>query len=124
MYISLYFDFTNSAVGYTVLGYNVALDKLQELDEAGQILEVVIPLEQFNDPLKAESSVGLNIGAAFKKDKWNAEINFFRNDFKNLIDTQIIARKKIIRVPDVIPTQEKSEITNFCGLIENSILRK
>ena len=89
----LYFDFTNSAVGYTVLGYNVALDKLQELDEAGQILEVVIPLEQFNDPLKAESSVGLNIGAAFKKDKWNAEINFFRNDFKNLIDTQIIARK-------------------------------
>lgn len=27
----LYFDFTNSTVGFMVLGYNVALDKLQEL---------------------------------------------------------------------------------------------
>jgi len=89
----LYFDFTNSAVGYTVLGYNVATDKLQELEDANQILDVVVPLNQFNNPLKAESSVGINIGAAYTKDKWNAEINLFRNDFKNLIDTQIIARK-------------------------------
>jgi outer membrane receptor for ferrienterochelin and colicins len=89
----LYFDFTNSAVGYTVLGYNVAIDKLQELDDAGQILDVVVPLEQFEDPLKAESSIGLNIGSVVTVGKWNAEINFFRNDFTNLIDTQIIARK-------------------------------
>ncbi len=89
----LYFDFTNSAVGYTVLGYNVVSDKLLELQNAGQILDIVAPLEQFNYPLKAESSVGINVGAVFKKDKWKAELNLFRNDFKNLIDTQIIARK-------------------------------
>ncbi|WP_111684636.1 TonB-dependent receptor plug domain-containing protein [Winogradskyella tangerina] len=89
----LYFDFTNSAVGYTVLGYNVAIDKLTELQDAGQIIDVVVPLAQFDDPLKAESSVGINIGAAFKNEKLTTEINLFRNDFKNLIDTQIIARK-------------------------------
>jgi outer membrane receptor for ferrienterochelin and colicins len=29
----------------------------------------------------------------YKKGKWNTELNLFRNDFKNLIDTRIIARK-------------------------------
>ncbi|BAO74678.1 TonB-dependent receptor plug domain-containing protein [Winogradskyella sp. PG-2] len=89
----LFFDFTNSAVGYTVLGYNVALDKLQELEAAGQILDVVVPINQFNNPLKAESSIGINLGASYTKDNWNVSINGFRNDFKNLIDTQVIARK-------------------------------
>ncbi|MFT5925623.1 MAG: outer membrane receptor for ferrienterochelin and colicins [Rubritalea sp.] len=89
----LYFDFTNSAVGYTVLGYNVAIDKLNELQAQGQILDVVVPLNELNDPLEAESSIGYNLGMTFKKGKWNTELNFFRNDFKNLIDTRIIARK-------------------------------
>ncbi|MBF4982997.1 TonB-dependent receptor [Nonlabens mediterrranea] len=89
----LYFDFTNSSVGYTVLGYNVAVDKLNELQEQDQILDVVVPLSELNDPLEAESSIGYNLGATYKKGKWNAELNLFRNDFKNLIDTRIIARK-------------------------------
>ena len=89
----LYFDFTNSAVGYTVLGYNVALDKLQELQEQGQILNVVVSGDELNNPLEAESSVGYNLGFTFKEGKWNSEFNFFRNDVKNLIDTRIIARK-------------------------------
>ena len=89
----LYFDFTNSAVGYTVLGYNVALDKLRELREQGQILDVVVSEEDLNNPLEAESSVGYNLGLTFKEGKWNSELNFFRNDIKNLIDTRIIARK-------------------------------
>lgn len=89
----LYFDFTNSAVGYTVLGYNVAIDKLTELQAQGQILDVVVPTEQLDEPLQAESSIGYNLGMTFKKGKWNAELNLFRNDFKNLIDTRIIARK-------------------------------
>ncbi len=89
----LYFDFTNSAVGYTVLGYNVAVDKLNELQAQGQILDIVVPLNDLNDPLEAESSIGYNLGATYKKDQWNAELNFFRNDFKNLIDTRIIARR-------------------------------
>jgi len=89
----LYFDFTNSAVGYTVLGYNVALDKLRELQDQGQISNVVVSESDLNDPLQAESSIGYNLGLTYKKGKWNSEINLFRNDFKNLIDTRIIARK-------------------------------
>lgn len=89
----LYFDFTNSAVGYTVLGYNVALDKLQQLQEQGQILSVVVSEDDLNNPLEAESSVGYNLGLTFKEGKWNSELNFFRNDINNLIDTRIIARK-------------------------------
>lgn len=89
----LYFDFTNSAVGYTVLGYNVALEKLQELQEQGQILDVVVSEGDLNNPLGAESSVGYNFGLTFKEGKWNSELNFFRNDIKNLIDTRVIARK-------------------------------
>lgn len=89
----LYFDFTNSAVGYTVLGYNVALDKLQELQEQGQILDVVVSEDDLNNPLEAESSVGYNLGLTFKEGEWNSELNFFRNDINNLIDTRIIARK-------------------------------
>lgn len=89
----LYFDFTNSAVGYTVLGYNVALDKLEQLEAQGQILDIVVNEDELGNPLQAESSVGYNLGVTFKKDKWNAEVNAFRNDFTNLIDTRIIARK-------------------------------
>jgi outer membrane receptor for ferrienterochelin and colicins len=89
----LYFDFTNSTVGYTVLGYNVALDKLRELQDQGQILDVVVSENDLNNPLEAESSVGYNFGLTFKKGKWNSELNLFRNDISNLIDTRIIARK-------------------------------
>ncbi len=89
----LYFDFTNSAVGYTVLGYNVAIDKLQELQAQGQILDVVVSTSELDNPLEAESSIGYNLGITYKKGKWNTELNLFRNDFKNLIDTRIIARK-------------------------------
>ena len=89
----LYFDFTNSAVGYTVLGYNVAFNKLQQLQELGQILNVVVAEDDLNNPLEAESSVGYNLGLTFKQGKWNSELNLFRNDIKNLIDTRIIARK-------------------------------
>ena len=89
----LYFDFTNSAVGYTVLGYNVAIDKLEELQALGQILDVVVSTDDLDNPLEAESSVGYNLEITYKKGKWNTELNLFRNDFKNLIDTRIIARK-------------------------------
>jgi len=89
----LYFDFTNSAVGYTVLGYNVALDKLQELVELEQILSVLVTEDELDKPLEAESSIGYNLGFNLKHGRGNTEVNFFRNDFKNLIDTRIIARK-------------------------------
>ncbi len=88
----LYFDFLNSAVGYVVLGYNVAADKLEELQNQGQILETVVSQNELNQGLDAESSTGYNLGFTYKRDRWSAELNFFRNDFTNLIDTRIIAR--------------------------------
>ena len=88
----LYFDFLNSAVGYVVLGYNVAADKLEELQNQGQILETVVSQNELNQDLDAESSTGYNLGFTYKRDRWSAELNFFRNDFTNLIDTRIIAR--------------------------------
>jgi outer membrane receptor for ferrienterochelin and colicins len=54
---------------------------------------VVVSGDDLNNPLEAESSVGYNLGLTFKEGKWNSELNFFRNDIKNLIDTRIIARK-------------------------------
>ncbi len=89
----LYFDFTNSVAGYTVLGYNVALNKLQQLEEQGQISDIVVSENDLNNPLEAESSIGYNLGFTYREGKWNNELNFFRNDFKNLIDTRVIARK-------------------------------
>ena len=89
----LYFNFTNSSVGYTVLGYNVALDKLDELIYQNQIQHVVIPRNELINSLDAEKSIGYNLGISIDEPKWKLDLNFFRNDIKNLIDTRIIARK-------------------------------
>jgi len=56
----LYFDFTNSAVGYTVLGYNVAIEKVNELEAQGQLIDVLFDLPELSKPLEAESSIGYN----------------------------------------------------------------
>jgi len=95
----LYFDFTNSAVGYTVLGYNVVGIRVQELADQGQLPASTVAnlssiLAQFDNDLKPESSLGYNIGADVKVlSNLNLGVNFFRNDVTNLIDTQAIAPK-------------------------------
>lgn len=95
----LYFDFTNSTVGYTVLGYNVAATRLQELANNGELPASTVAnlpsiLAQFNNELKAESSLGYNIGASIKPfSNLDFNVNLFRNDVTNLIDTQVIAPK-------------------------------
>ncbi len=89
----LYFDFTNATVGYTVLGYNVAVEKLQQLERQGQLIDILIPTNSLNEPLAPESSIGTNLGVVYRKNDWSFDLNFFRNDFTNLIDTRIIARK-------------------------------
>jgi len=89
----LYFDFTNASVGYTVLGYNVAVEKLQALTKQEQITDILFELSELKTPLNPESSIGYNLGVSYKKGKLKTELNLFRNDFKNLIDTHIIAKK-------------------------------
>ena len=87
----LYFDFTNSSVGYTVLGYNVAEEKLTSLQSQGQLLFTNGFV--FSNPLKPESSVNFNLGGYYKKNKFSFDYNFFYNTIKNLVDTRAIAQK-------------------------------
>tara|TARA_B110000263_G_scaffold237615_1_gene238054 strand:- start:1782 stop:3869 length:2088 start_codon:yes stop_codon:yes gene_type:complete len=90
----LYFNFSNATVGYTVLGYNAVSKIIPQLESAGQLASVFIPVSNFNNELKAENSISYNIGIDYKpSSNFKLDINFFRNDVKDLIDTQIIAQK-------------------------------
>jgi len=88
----LYFDFTNSAVGYAVFGYNVAAERLNELDNQEQILFRTNGID-FNSALKPESSINYNIGSYYEKGAFKWETNVFYNAISNLIDTKVIAQK-------------------------------
>jgi outer membrane receptor for ferrienterochelin and colicins len=87
----LYLDFTNSTVGYTVLGYNIVEEKLTDLQNQGQIL--FTNGFTFSNPLKPESSVNINFGGNYKKNKFSLDFNFFYNSISNLIDTRAIAQR-------------------------------
>ena len=90
----LYFNFSNSTVGYTVIGYNVVEDVLNQLIDEGQIANIIVPIEEFEDPLSPESSFGVNIGYDRKIDeKISLSTNLFSNSAKNLIDYRVIANK-------------------------------
>lgn len=90
----LYFDFSNATVGYTVLGYNVVTTAIPQLEEEGQIANIVVPISEFNNELKPENSVSFNVGADYSPIatlKFN--LNAFRNNINDLIDTRVIANK-------------------------------
>ena len=89
----LFFDFTNPSVGYTVLGYNVAEDRLNELDSQGQIASRVSGIN-FDEPLKPESSINFNFGGFYKKNRLKIELNAFYNSISDLIDTGVVATKQ------------------------------
>lgn len=88
----LYFDFSNPSVGYTVLGYNVAEDRLEQLEAEGQILKRAEGIS-FNTPLEAESAVNINFGTFYKRNKLKVDANAFYNSINNLIDTRAVAQK-------------------------------
>lgn len=90
----LYFDFTSATVGYSVLGYNAVTTRIPELEANGELLNIEIPVSEFDNNLKPESSIGYNLGIDYKPIT-NLKLNFnaFRNDITNLIDTRVIARK-------------------------------
>jgi outer membrane receptor for ferrienterochelin and colicins len=89
----LFFDFTNPQVGYTVLGYNVAEERLNQFEEQGQLLSRTAGIP-FDKPLEAESAVNFNFGTFYKKGKLKLEVNAFYNSISNLIDTRVVAQKK------------------------------
>ncbi|SEL36447.1 outer membrane receptor for ferrienterochelin and colicins [Aquimarina amphilecti] len=102
----LYLNFTNPSVGYSVLGYKTVPKELQLLFDQGQLAfgDNLTPdqgqarvnelIATFDNDLEAESSIGYNIGLNYRQSKkLILDINFFRNDFRNLIDTFVLARK-------------------------------
>ncbi|WP_027127547.1 TonB-dependent receptor plug domain-containing protein [Gelidibacter mesophilus] len=90
----LYFDFSNATVGYTILGYNAVITKLPEMQAEGQIANVLVPLTDFENDLNPENSIGINIGADYNPlSSLKLNLNVFRNNIDDLIDTRVIANK-------------------------------
>ena len=91
----MYFNFSNSTVGYSVIGFNVVNEVIYELTKNNQIVNLVVPIEEFNEELKPESSFSINAGFKYyPSNNVKLEINLFRNDIDNLIDYKVIANKK------------------------------
>ncbi len=90
----LYFDFSNSTYGYSILGSSVAGSRLEELTSANQIARVMVDPADLNAKLKPESSVNINAGVQLIPDeKVLVEANVFHNNIKNLIDNNVVAFK-------------------------------
>jgi outer membrane receptor for ferrienterochelin and colicins len=83
-----FLNFTNSLVGYTLLGADELSNGLQQLKQQGQIdSSVNITPYLGNHGLLPEKSVGINIGMRFiANNKIQITTNVFRNDIVNLID--------------------------------------
>lgn len=90
----LYFNFTNSTIGYSVIGFNVVDEVISELYRDNQIVNLVIPINEFDDKLNPESSISFNLGLNYiQSDKLKIGVNLFRNDINDLIDFRVIANK-------------------------------
>lgn len=83
-----FLKFTNSLVGYTLLGANELSAGLMELQQQGQIdPSVNITPYLGNHTLLPERSVGTNIGIRYtSQNKTTITANLFRNDINDLID--------------------------------------
>ena len=101
----LYFNYTNNAVGYTVLGTTYVETGMADLLARNEIAldpetgEPVI-YNLYNQILKnggkidAESSLGVNLGISIRSiENVIVDFNLYRNDLKNLIETTPIALK-------------------------------
>ena len=89
-----FFDFTNTTLGYTVFGREVAFDRLISMQSDGIIQNILIPISELETVLKPETSLNLNIGVKYNPTKQLLfAANFFKNRIDNLIETQLVANK-------------------------------
>lgn len=91
----LYLNFTNLAAGsYAVFGTAIAAAELEKQDRAGLIDQITSTASMLSE-LKPEVSGGWNATLKYRAPSgFNASINLFRNDLRNMIVTDIIAYKK------------------------------
>lgn len=89
----LYLNFTNATVGYTVFGSQVLMAGIQQLEAQGQIDAILVDPSTFGE-IKAETSTAYNVGVKLQPgQRVSVNVNFFRNDIKDLIDSKAVARK-------------------------------
>ncbi len=89
----LYLDFTNAAAGYSVFGSTNLRESFSALERSGQIRAVLLNPSDLSQ-IRAESSIAFNIGAEFAAtNALTLKLNVFRNNVRDLIDTQPIAVK-------------------------------
>lgn len=89
----LYLNFTNATVGYSVLGSLMVEDGIRRMQEEGQIQAILADPSTFGN-IQAESSRAYNFGFKLNPvQRLTANINFFRNDVSDLIDTKAVALK-------------------------------
>lgn len=91
----LYLNFTNLAAGaYSVFGTALAAAELQRMERAG-LIDQTTNMASLLSELKPEVSGGWNAGVKYRSGNgFNAAVNLFRNDVRNMIVTDIIAYKK------------------------------
>ena len=88
----LYLNFNNSSVGYTVLGTEVVVDRLRELEEQGSIQEYLYDSALIGE-LEAERSAAINVGGKVKlTPALSLDVNGFYNSINNQIESQAVAR--------------------------------
>ncbi len=84
-----YFDFTNSTIGYIVLGRDVAIDRL----DAMQNVQEVVPFSELSSPLKSETSLNINIGLKYNPvNNLSFDVNLFNNKVNDLIEWKLVAK--------------------------------
>ncbi len=89
----LYLDFTNPSVGYSVLGSTYSREGMAQLQREGRIAAVLQDVESL-EQIRAESAVSFNGGIEIApRRRVSAQINFFRNNVRDLIEASPIARK-------------------------------
>ncbi len=84
-----FLNFSNSLIGYTILGANELGHGLQMLQKTGQInQDININPYLHPYPLSPEKSVGVNAGFDYTINSHAVfKVNFFRNDISNLIES-------------------------------------
>lgn len=84
-----FLNFSNSLIGYTILGARELGDGLTNLQNTGQIDKSVDIAPYLGGVvLTPEKSIGINLGADYTfGSKAVLKVNFFRNDISNLIES-------------------------------------
>ncbi len=89
----LYLNFTNAVAGYSVFGSEEIPEILAQLQAQNQIENVSLDPSLIGK-LSAEKSMSFNFGFKIKPiAKIFRNINFFRNDIENLIESQVVATR-------------------------------